>query len=177
MYFDAGSNTTSTNSQFQFRSSSAYTTWAKIDQYGVNQPTRPAFRVYGAGTTTALSTTQNTNGILNSNNWAVDFQQGTALSASTGLFTAPVAGLYQVNFTCRTNANNNNAFEQVQVRKNTGGTITSIICLEWPVNAGMNHTGGSTIVKLAVGDTLYVQVTGGTVNFDGNDNWSVAYIG
>jgi hypothetical protein len=177
MYFDAASNTTSTASQFVFRSSSAYTTWAKIDQYGVNQPTRPAFRVYGAGTTTALSTTQNTNGILNSNNWAVDFQQGTALSASTGLFTAPVAGLYQVNFTCRTNANNNNAFEQVQVRKNTGGTITSIICLEWPVNAGMNHTGGSTIVKLAVGDTLYVQVTGGTVNFDGNDNWSVAYIG
>ena len=143
----------------------------------VSMPNRPAFRVYGAGTTTALSTTQNTNGILNSNNWAVDFQQGTALSASTGLFTAPVAGLYQVNLTARTNANNNNAYEQIEVRKNTGGTITNVICLEWPINAGMNHTGGSTIVKLAVGDTLYVQVTNGTVNFDGNDNWSVAYIG
>ena len=177
MYFDTTVGSASVGGLFQFRGSNSYTQYAQIDRFGINLPTRPAFRVYGAGTTTALSTTQNTNGILNSNNWAVDFQQGTALSASTGLFTAPVAGLYQVNFTCRTNANNNNAFEQVQVRKNTGGTITSIICLEWPVNAGMNHTGGSTIVKLAVGDTLYVQVTGGTVNFDGNDNWSVAYIG
>jgi hypothetical protein len=177
MYFDTTIGSASVGGLFQFRGSNSYTQYAQIDRFGINLPTRPAFRVYGAGTTTALSTTQNTNGILNSNNWAVDFQQGTALSASTGLFTAPVAGLYQVNFTCRTNANNNNAFEQVQVRKNTGGTITSIICLEWPVNAGMNHTGGSTIVKLAVGDTLYVQVTGGTVNFDGNDNWSVAYIG
>ena len=177
MYFDTTIGSASVGGLFQFRGSNSYTQYAQIDRFGINLPTRPAFRVYGAGTTTALSTTQNTNGILNSNNWAVDFQQGTALSASTGLFTAPVAGLYQVNFTCRTNANNNNAFEQVQVRKNTGGTITSIICLEWPVNAGMDHTGGSTIVKLAVGDTLYVQVTSGTVNFDGNDNWSVAYIG
>lgn len=41
----------------------------------------------------------------------------------------------------------------------------------------MNHTGGSTIVKMAVNDTLRFDVTVGTITFDGNDNWSVAYIG
>jgi Fe-S cluster assembly ATPase SufC len=49
--------------------------------------------------------------------------------------------------------------------------------VEWGPNTSMNHVGGSTISKLAVGDTLYVEVTAGTISFDGNDNFSVAYIG
>jgi hypothetical protein len=30
---------------------------------------------------------------------------------------------------------------------------------------------------MAVGDTLKFIVSAGTISFDGNDNWSVAYIG
>jgi hypothetical protein len=30
---------------------------------------------------------------------------------------------------------------------------------------------------MAVGDTLKFDVTVGTISFDGNDNWSVAYLG
>jgi len=30
---------------------------------------------------------------------------------------------------------------------------------------------------MAVGDTLKFDVTSGTIIFDGNDNWSVSYIG
>jgi hypothetical protein len=41
----------------------------------------------------------------------------------------------------------------------------------------MNHAGVSTIAKLAAGDTMKVVVTVGTLSFDANDNWSVAYIG
>jgi hypothetical protein len=37
--------------------------------------------------------------------------------------------------------------------------------------------GGSTISKLAVGDTLKAMIFMGTSSFDGNDNFSVAYIG
>jgi hypothetical protein len=41
----------------------------------------------------------------------------------------------------------------------------------------MNQAGGSTISRLAVGETLRAVVSVGTASFDGNDNFSVAYIG
>jgi hypothetical protein len=41
----------------------------------------------------------------------------------------------------------------------------------------MNHAGGSTITKLEVGDTLKAALVVGSGSFDGNDNFSVAYIG
>ncbi len=49
--------------------------------------------------------------------------------------------------------------------------------IEWAANTTMNHAGGSTISKLEVGDTLKAVVAVGTLSFDGNDNFSVAYIG
>ena len=135
-------------------------------------PNRPAFRVYGANTTGPLSTTQNGTGQLNINNWAVEYSQGGYLNSSTGTFTAPVAGLYQVNLNCR-NAGNA-SFSQLICYKNNSNVI---IMIEFAGNSTMNHTGGSTVVKLASGDTLVIKVVAGTITFDGNDNWSVAYIG
>ena len=164
------------NGTHQFRGTSSYTQYAQIDRYGINLPTRPAFRVYGAGTTGPLSTTQNTNGVLNSNNWAVDYQQGSALNGTTGVFTAPVTGLYQVNLIARTSSNTG-VLSQIIVQKNSGGTLSTQIMIEWAANTTMNHTSGNTIVKMAAGDTLVLKVALGTINFDANDNWSVAYIG
>jgi len=143
----------------------------------ITMPNRPAFRVYGAGTTNNLSTTVNTNGVLNSNNWAVDYQQGSNLNGTTGVFTAPIAGLYQVNLVVRTATNNNSSISQAVIQKTSSSTTTNQIFVEWAPNTTMNHAGGSTIVKMAVNDTLQLKVTNGTINFDGNDSWSVAYIG
>jgi hypothetical protein len=135
-------------------------------------PARPAFRVYGNGGQIASVTT------LTSSNWTQDFQQGTALNASTGIFTAPYAGLYQVNLVVRAYTNSG-VSAQVICKKTaiTGGAVTTVIMVEWAANTTMNHTGGSSIVKLAVGDTLKVDVTLGSISFDANDNWSVAFIG
>ena len=136
-------------------------------------PNRPAFRVTGAGgaktATTALS-----GSYLN-----VDYQQGSGWNNATGTFTAPIAGLYQVNVVCRTNSNSLGTISQLIVYKNnTGGsTGTPQIMVEYGANTTMNHAGGSTISKLAVGDTLKMVVTVGQISFDSNDNFSVAFIG
>jgi len=49
--------------------------------------------------------------------------------------------------------------------------------IEFAPNTTMNHTGGSTISKLEVGETLRMVVAVGEISFDANDNFSVAYLG
>jgi hypothetical protein len=62
-----------------------------------------------------------------------------------------------------------------------GGTQSVALMIEWGPNTTFNHASGSTTVKLAVGDKLYVACTanggGSGFNFDGNDHWDVVYIG
>jgi hypothetical protein len=136
-------------------------------------PNRPAFRVWGNGGAITATTT------VTSTHWVLDYQQGSALNTTTGIFTAPVAGLYQVNLVIRTNSNTSGTITQAIVRKTAiaDSSVTSQIMVEFAANTTMNHAGGSTITKMAVGDTLKFDVTVGTISFDGNDNWSVAFIG
>ena len=142
---------------------------------GVITPNRPAFRVYGSSST-IWSTTPNTNGILNANNWTVDYNQGSYLNSTTGTFTAPVAGLYQVNLVARV-ANNVAPQAQATVIKNYGSGNVNQVMWESANNPTINHFGVSTVSKLAAGDTLTLKITVGSLIFDGNDNWSVAFLG
>jgi len=139
----------------------------------ITMPNRPAFRVTGVGGGKAAVTT------LSGSYLNVDYQQGGGWDNSTGTFTAPIAGLYQVNVVVRTNSNSLGTISQLIVYKNnTGGTTgTQQIMVEFGANTTMNHAGGSTISKLAVGDTLKMVVAVGEISFDLNDNFSVAYIG
>jgi hypothetical protein len=143
-----------------------------ITSGSITMPNRPGFRVYGLGGATTATN------VLSGSMTIVDYNQG-GWDNTTGTFTAPIAGLYQVNLVCRTNSNSSAQSVQVIVYKNnTGGaTGTPQIMLEWAANTTANHIGGSTISKLAIGDTLKAVVTVGTASFDGNDNFSVAYIG
>ncbi len=146
-----------------------------ITNGSVTMPERPAFRVTGAGGATAATT------VLSGSMTNVDYNQGNAWNNSNGTFTAPIAGLYQVNLVVRC-AGNSNPSAQVIVYKNNTTTSpspngTAQVMLEWAANTTANHIGGSTITKLAAGDTLKAIVTVGTISFDGNDNFSVAYIG
>jgi hypothetical protein len=151
--------------------SSVFSGSINISSGSITMPNRPAFRVYGAGGATSAITT------LSGSMTTIDYNQG-GWDNTTGTFTAPIAGLYQVNLVCRTNSNSGSAAQIVVFKNNTGGVSgTAQVMIEWASNTSMNHTGGSTISKLAVGDTLKAVVSVGTITFDANDNFSVAYIG
>lgn len=144
-----------------------------ITSGSITMPNRPAFRVTGAGGGKTAVTT------LSGSYLNVDYQQGSGWDNATGTFTAPIAGLYQVNVVVRTNSNSLGTISQLIVYKNNTGGVTGTpqVMIEFGSNTTMNHAGGSTICKLAVGDTLKMVVAVGEISFDANDNFSIAYIG
>jgi autotransporter-associated beta strand protein len=151
--------------------SSTLTGSISISSGSIIMPNRPAFRVIGAGGPTTAPT------ILSGSMVVVDFNQGNHFNTTNGLFTAPIAGLYQVNLVIRTHSNTNSTINQAIVYKSGSGGDVPQIMVEFGTNTTMNHTGGSTISRLAVGETLRAVIAVGTASFDGNDNFSVAYIG
>jgi prophage maintenance system killer protein len=137
----------------------------------IAMPNRPAFRIIGTGGEVLAPY------VLSGSKVSVDYNQANHFNTTNGLFTAPIAGLYQVNLVIRTNSNTNSTINQAIVYKQSSAIDTAQIMVEFGANTTMNHSGGSTITKLEVGDTLRAQVVVGTCSFDGNDNFSVAYIG
>jgi hypothetical protein len=138
-----------------------------INSGSITMPNRPAFRVVGNASTDRVAPT-----ILSSSYASIDYNEGNYYNNTTGLFTAPIAGLYQVYYNGR--CGSVNAQQQVIIIKN--GSITQFMW-EAPGNTGVSHFGVSGIVKLAANDTLQASVVIGSIQFDGNDSWGAAYIG
>jgi hypothetical protein len=132
------------------------------------QQALPAFRVIGNGGAISTGTT------LTNAHFDVEFNQGNHLNTSTGIFTVPVSGVYSIHLVMRTNSNTNPTINQAIVIKNTS---TALCMLEYGANTSMNHAGVSTVAKLTAGDQVKVTVAVGTMSFDGNDNWSIAFLG
>ena len=136
----------------------------------VTMPNRPAFRVSGSATTGRSATTT-----LSGSATVVDYNQGSNYNNTTGLFTAPIAGLYHVYLNVRTNTG---ATQQAIVYKNRVAGVGGTAMMMWEATGSFNgHFGVSSILNLAANDTLQVVVALGTIQFDSNDNWGVAYIG
>lgn len=164
----AGTNATLTNSWAMIANGNVQVNGAA----GVVTPNKPGFRVVGTvGTNWGPNVT-----ITGTQGATVDYNQGNYYDNTTGTFTAPVAGLYQINISAR-NASNTTSISQIVAVKNLAGTSSVQTMVEFGANSTMNHAGAGTVSKLAVGDTLNLRVLVGTVQFDSNDSWSVAFLG
>ena len=118
---------------------------------------------------------QNTN--LKGSSITVAYNQGSYFNSITGLFTAPVAGIYMVSVNARIGTNNST--NQLAVLKNGFNTAGNVVCFwETDTNTGTaTHFGSSGQVQLAVGDWLSANVLLGNIQFDQNDNWCVTFLG
>jgi predicted secreted protein len=140
-----------------------------INSGSISMPNRPAFRVVGTASTDRVAQTT-----LSGSYTSIDYNEGNYYNNSTGIFTAPIAGLYQIYYNGR--CGSVNAQQQVIIYKN-GVAGTTQLMWEAPGNTGVAHFGVSGIAKLAVNDTLEVKIAIGSIQFDGNDSWGAAYIG
>jgi hypothetical protein len=138
-------------------------------------PNRPAFRVYGNGAVPIWHNTANVN--LKGSAITVDHNQGNYFDSTTGKFTAPVSGLYMTTLQAR--VGDNNGLNQIAVLKNGNNSGSNVACFwETDTNTGTaTHFGTSGVVVLAAGDFLSANILAGNINFDGNDSWTVTYLG
>ena len=129
----------------------------------VTMPTQPFVRLVGAGNSvkTAASAVVNT--------FIVAEYSGTASNwtASTGRYTAPIAGRYQISMIG--NMNTDSPTLSLQVRKNGTATVAYVYQQNYTTSAWVSP-GGTVITALAQNDYIDFVNLSGNLGFD-SSNW------
>ncbi len=140
----------------------------------ITTPVRPAFRVRGIDDTEIPSGNVLSN--ISGNGIVIDHNIGNCYNETTGIFTTPENGLY--NIFINASVYNNATPGAITIRKN-GNSTGSNVLLHWEVPAtnGINYFGVSGYSILLSGDTVDAYIVSGNITFDNNDNWGITFIG
>ena len=144
----------------------SWTTGISVSNSGyVTTPTNPAFRAY-----------HTTNSFVNLNSQdvfifnATEYNIGSCYNTSNGRFTAPVAGIYQINFYSIIYGAYTNAAISLGLN---GGSPTSGFNIHFSPSVGgaWDNIVYTTSIYLNIGDYIFIKKTGGYTQYHGV-SWS-----